>query len=82
MNSGKTKLRRKMQYDPIFAVMNGGKDEEWVMVEYKDYEISLMTEEQREAIDLEWKWNHPVSEETIDKHLEMKLMKKGRKRQF
>lgn len=52
MNSGKSKLRRKKEYDPIFAVLNGGKDEEWVLVEYKDYEISLMTEEQREAMDL------------------------------
>ena len=51
LNSGKTKIRRK-DYDPIFAMLNGGKDEEWVMVEYKDYEISLMTEEQREAVDL------------------------------
>jgi hypothetical protein len=41
-----------------------------------------MTEEQREAMDLEWKWNNPVSEEVLDKHIEMKLMKKGRKRQF
>jgi ribosomal silencing factor RsfS len=61
--------------------MNGGKDEEWNMVSYKDYEISLMTEEQREAMDLEWKWNNPTSEEIIDKHIAMK-MQKGRKRQF
>ena len=26
LNSAKTKLRRKKEYDPIYAVMNGGKD--------------------------------------------------------
>ena len=41
-----------------------------------------MTEEQRESVDLEWKWNNPVSDERMEKHIEMKLMKKGRKRQF
>ena len=61
--------------------MNGGKDEEWTMVSYKDYEVSLMTEEQREAMDLEWKWNNPPEESEIDKHIEMK-QRKGRKRQF
>lgn len=81
LNSAKTKLRRKQKYDPIYAILNGGKDEEWSMVEYKDYEISLMTEEQREAMDLEWKWNNPTTEEVIDKHIEMK-QRKGRKRQF
>ena len=52
------------------------------MVSYKEYEISLMTEEQREAMDLEWKWNNPASQQDIDKHLYLKLHKKGRKRQF
>jgi hypothetical protein len=33
-------------------------------------------------MDLEWKWNNPVSDEVMDKHIEMKVMKKGRKRQF
>ena len=81
LNSAKTKLRRKTDYDPIYALLNGGKDEEWVMVEYKDYDVSLMTEEQREAMDLEWKWNNPVSEETLDRHIQMKL-RKGRKKMF
>jgi hypothetical protein len=40
-----------------------------------------MTEEQREAMDLEWKWNNPVSEETLDRHIQMKL-RKGRKKMF
>ena len=61
--------------------MDGGKDEEWNMVSYKEYEVSLMTEEQREAMDLEWKWNNPTAEETVDRYIEMK-QKKGRKRQF
>ena len=52
LNSAKTKLKRRMEYDPIYATMDGGKDEEWNMVSYKYYEISLMTEEQREAMDL------------------------------
>jgi hypothetical protein len=32
LNSAKTKLRRRKDYDPIFAIMNGGKDEEWCLV--------------------------------------------------
>lgn len=32
--------------------MIGGKDDEFMLIEYKDFEISLMTEEQREAMDL------------------------------
>jgi len=32
-------------------------------------------------MDLEWKWNNPVAEETIDKHIQMKL-RKGRKKMF
>jgi len=27
LNSAKTKLRRKQVYDPIYAIMHGGKDE-------------------------------------------------------
>lgn len=62
LNSAKTKLKRRQKYDPIYAIMNGGKDEEWCLVTYKDYDINLMTEEQREAMDLEWKWNNPPAE--------------------
>ena len=65
LNSAKTKLRRKKEYDPIYAVMNGGKDQEWSMVSYKDYQINMMTEEQRQAMALEWKWNNPVKDEDI-----------------
>lgn len=53
--------KKTRKVDLITAVMNGGKDEEWTLVEYKDFEVSLMTEQQREAVDLEWKWNNPAS---------------------
>lgn len=83
LNSGKTKLtKRKQEYDPVYAMMTGRKDEEWAMVEYKDYEISLMTVEQREAVDLEWKWNNPVSEDVMEKYRQVQLAKKWRKNQF
>lgn len=32
------------KYDMITAEMIGRKDEEWTIVEYKDFEVSLMTE--------------------------------------
>ena len=41
-----------------------------------------MTEEQREGADWEWKWNNPVSEEKIEKHLNACSKRKGRKGQF
>lgn len=62
--------------------MTGGKDEEWTMVEYKDFEISLMTEEQREAVDLEWKWNNPVPDEVVERHARLDMDRKKRKSQF
>lgn len=68
--------------DTITALMTGGKDEEWTMVEYKDFEISLMTEEQREAVDLEWKWNNPVPDEVVERHARLDMDRKKRKSQF
>jgi hypothetical protein len=73
LHSGKSKLRRGgRKYDPIFATRTGGKDEEFAMVDYKEYAILLMTEEQREAMDLEWKWNNEVPESTLDKYMKAK----------
>ena len=74
--------KKDEKYDPIQALLIGRKDEEWMMVEYKDFEISLMTEEQREAADLEWKWNNPVPEEKIEKYVNACQKRKGRKSQF
>lgn len=45
-------LNGRWKSERITALFNGRKDDEWTMVEYKDFEISLMTEEQREAVDL------------------------------
>lgn len=33
-------------------------------------------------MDLEWKWNNEVPEETLDKYTKAKLNRKGRKNQF
>lgn len=68
--------------DNITALLNGNKDDEWTLVEYKDFEVSLMTEEQREAVDLEWKWNNPVPEEVVERHSRMDNDKKRRKNNF
>jgi ribosomal silencing factor RsfS len=50
------------------AMMVGRKDDEWVLVEFKDITIHIMTEQERLEADLEWKWNNPVSEEVIEKY--------------
>lgn len=46
------KRKNNNRIDAITALVTGRKNEEWMMVEYKEFEISLMTEEQREAVDL------------------------------
>lgn len=35
---------KNKKLDTITALMIGRKDEEWTIVEYKDFEVSLMTE--------------------------------------
>lgn len=44
-----------------YPLMIGRKDDEWVNVEFGDFDIHIMTEEERKEMDLEWKWNNPVS---------------------
>lgn len=41
--------------------MIGRKDDEWILVEFGEFDIHIMTEEERKEMDLEWKWNNPVS---------------------
>ncbi len=33
-------------------------------------------------MDLQWKWNNEVSDETTDKYMKLKLNRKGRKNTF
>lgn len=51
--------------------MVGRKDDEWILVEFGDFDIHIMTEEERKEMDLEWKWNNPVSEERVEKYLKV-----------
>ena len=41
-----------------------------------------MTEEQRQAADLEWKWNNQTPEDVVEKHSRMDNDKGKRKRHF
>ncbi len=49
-------------------MMVGRKDDEWILIEFMDITIHIMTEQERAESDLEWKWNNPVSEEVIENY--------------
>lgn len=51
--------RRKPEEFP--AKMTGRKNDEWMLIDFNDISIYILTEQERIEADLEWKWNNPVS---------------------
>jgi len=59
--------------------VDGRRDDEWIMVSWKDYMVHMFTEESREDLDLENKWKSPDYEDDMDQKQQLENLNKQRK---
>jgi len=59
--------------------VDGRRDDEWIMVSWKDFMIHMFTEESRSDLDLENKWKSADYEDDMDQKEELEKLHKQRK---
>ncbi|CAK69542.1 unnamed protein product (macronuclear) [Paramecium tetraurelia] len=62
--------------------ISGQKDDEWLMVYYKQYMIHLLTEDSRQEVDIEAKWIYQPTEEHMDEYDKLMVATKTGNRRF
>jgi len=57
----------------------GRKEDSWLMVEVKEIAVHIFLEDYRNEIDLEYRWNTPISEEVLEEYRETVNMRRKKK---
>ncbi|KAM3144292.1 hypothetical protein pb186bvf_003456 [Paramecium bursaria] len=79
---GEINLKKQSMIEVPFGKpsISGAKDDEWLMISYKEFMIHLFTEESRNEVDIEAKWMYQQDPDTEDEF--QKLIDKGKKGHF